>query len=258
MHPAKFTSEQIAVAATGLGKRYQLGELESLKRTMLRLTRRTHSTPESQLEALSGVDFTVLRGESVGLVGINGSGKSTLLQILGGTTLPTEGAMRVRGRVLPLLAVGQGFHPQLTGRENVTLFGASLRIPRRTIEQQMDAVAAFAEVEQHLDTPVKRYSFGMVSRLSCAIAIQFPADIYLFDEVLAVVDTEFQERCITEMKQLHASGKTVLFVSHHRDQLRSVCERVIWLEKGMVRRIGPTDEVLEAYERAHRRTELAG
>jgi ABC-type polysaccharide/polyol phosphate transport system ATPase subunit len=258
MHAGTFTPQPIALAAIGLGKRYQLGELESLRQTMLRLTGRARADPESQLEALCGVDFTVLRGESVGLVGINGSGKSTLLQILAGTTLPTAGAMRVRGRVLPLLAVGQGFHPYLTGRENVTLFASSFGIPRRTIEERMDAVTAFAELEKHLDTPVRRYSFGMVSRLSCAIAVQFPADIYLFDEVLAVVDSGFQERCIAEIKRLHASGRTVLFVSHHHDQLLSVCERVVWLEKGMVRKTGLTGEVLEQYERAHGAQEYIG
>jgi ABC-type polysaccharide/polyol phosphate transport system ATPase subunit len=251
MHAATPVPQRIALTATGLGKRYQLGELESLKRTVQWLTGRAHASPESRLEALSDVDFTVLRGESVGIVGVNGSGKSTLLQILAGTTLPTAGAMRVRGRVLPLLAVGQGFHPYLTGRENVTLFAASLGIPRRTIEERMGAVTAFAELDQHLDTPIRRFSFGMVSRLSCAIAVQFPADIYLFDEVLAVVDAEFQERCIAEIKRLHVSGKTVLFVSHHQNQLRSVCQRVMWLERGTLRKFGTTDEVLEDYERTH-------
>ncbi len=145
------------------------------------------------LEALLDVDFTVWRGEAVAIVGTNGSGKSTLLQLLAGTTLPTRGIMRVHGRVLPLLAVGLGFHPELTGRENVTLFASSLGIPRRTIESRMEDVTAFAELERHMDTPVKRFSSGMMSRLSFAIAVQFPADIYVFDEVLAVVDGEFQD-----------------------------------------------------------------
>src|SRR5262249_20483814 len=162
-------------------KHYQLGELESLRRTMRRVTRRRHLREEPGLEALTGVDFAVLRGEAFGLVGMNGSGKSTLLQILAGTTLPTAGLMRGYVRVLPLLAVGQGFHPQLTGRENVMLFASSLRIPRREIEERMDAVAAFAELATHLDTPVRRYSTGMQSRLSVAVAVQFPADIYIFD-----------------------------------------------------------------------------
>jgi lipopolysaccharide transport system ATP-binding protein len=150
--------------------------------------------------------------------------------------------------VMPLLAVGQGFHPELTGRENVTLFAASLRIPRDVIEQRMDAVAAFAELELHMDTPVKRFSSGMISRLSFAVAMQFPSDVYVFDEVLAVVDGEFQARCLDEIKRLHAEGRTVMFVSHNRDQVAEVCDRVIWLEDGKVRQVGPTIEVLEAYE----------
>jgi ABC-type polysaccharide/polyol phosphate transport system ATPase subunit len=200
---------------------------------------------------LSGIDFTVLRGEAVGIVGTNGSGKSTLLQILAGTTLPTNGVMRVRGSVLPLLAVGHGFHPELTGLENVMLFAASLGFPRRVIESRVDAVTAFAGVERHMDTPVKRFSSGMVSRLSFSVAVQFPADIYVFDEVLAVVDGEFQARCLAEIKRLHASGRTVFFVSHNRDQVAEVCERVMWLERGVVREIGAAESVLAAYEREH-------
>src|SRR4051794_38697022 len=256
MGSATASAEPVAVSVTGLRKHYRLGELRSLRQTARSILRQPPETPAPGLEALSGVDLTVLRGEAIGLVGTNGSGKSTLLQIVVGTTLPSDGEVRVRGRVLPLLAVGHGFHPELTGRENVTLFASSLGIPRATIEEQMDAVTAFAELEQHLDTPVKRFSSGMVSRLSFSIAVQFPADIYVFDEVLAVVDGEFQERCLTEIKRLHASGRTVLFVSHQRAQVVEVCQRVIWLEKGTIHQIGPAAEVLEAYERAHAVHEL--
>jgi ABC-type polysaccharide/polyol phosphate transport system ATPase subunit len=239
----------VAVSVQGLRKRYRLGEHRSLQLTARRLTRRRVAVPT--LEALAGVDFTCLRGEALGLVGINGSGKSTLLQILAGTTLPTSGEMRVWGRVLPLLAVGQGFHPELTGRENVTLFASSLKIPRPTIDDRMDAVTTFAELERHIDTPVKRFSSGMISRLSFSICMMFPADIYVFDEVLAIVDREFQARCIEEIKRLHRSGRTVIFVSHSRDQVAEVCESVMWLERGVVRDHGPTSEVLGEYEREH-------
>jgi ABC-type polysaccharide/polyol phosphate transport system ATPase subunit len=239
----------LAISATGLRKHYQLGELRSLQQTLKRIAFR--SKPAPGLEALTGVDFTVARGESVGIVGMNGSGKSTLLQILAGTTLPTGGIMRVRGRVMPILAVGSGFHPELTGRENVMLFASSLGIPRRTIYARMDDVMRFAELERHMDTPTKRFSSGMVSRLSFSIAVQFPADIYVFDEVLAVVDVEFQWRCIEQIRRLHAEGRTVIFVSHNRDQTSSVCERLMWLDSGTVRQIGETSEVLEAYERVH-------
>ena len=240
----------VAISAEGLSKHYRLGELHNLRRTVKRLLRRPLNG-DGGLEALSDVDFTVYRGDSFGLVGTNGSGKSTILQILAGTTLPTGGMLEVTGRVLPLLSVGTGFHPELTGRENVTLFASSLGVPRGAIESRMDDVAEFAELERHMDTPVKRFSSGMVARLSFAIAMQFPADIYVFDEVLAVVDGEFQHRCLTEIKNMSAHGRTVIFVSHSLDQVADVCDRVLWLESGQVRDMGRTDEVLGAYVKAH-------
>jgi ABC-2 type transport system ATP-binding protein/lipopolysaccharide transport system ATP-binding protein len=237
-----------SVTASGLGKHYNLGELTSLRRTLGRLKGRSAAPPGAGLEALAGVDFTVARGEAVGIVGSNGSGKSTLLQILAGTTLPTRGEMRVYGSVLPLLAVGLGFHPELTGRENVTLFAASLGVSTTLIVQRMDDITAFAELERHMDTPIKRFSSGMMSRLSFAIAVQIPADIYIFDEVLAVVDAEYQQRCMTEIKGLHAQGRTIFFVSHHREQVEEVCDRVLWLDAGTVRDFGPTSRVLAEYD----------
>jgi homopolymeric O-antigen transport system ATP-binding protein len=240
----------VAISAEGLSKHYRLGELHNLRRTVKRILRRPQNGGGG-LEALSDVDFTVYRGESFGLVGTNGSGKSTVLQILAGTTLPTGGMLEVAGRVLPLLSVGTGFHPELTGRENVTLFASSLGVPRGAIASRMDDVAEFAELERHMATPIKRFSSGMVARLSFAIAMQFPADIYVFDEVLAVVDGEFQHRCLTEIKNMSANGRTVIFVSHSLDQVADVCDRVLWLESGQVRDMGRTDEVLGAYVKAH-------
>lgn len=238
-----------SVTATGLGKHYRLGQLRSLGQTTRKLLRRPQG-PVPGIEALSDVNFTVGRGDAVGIVGTNGSGKSTLLQILAGTTLPTAGEMRVHGRVLPLLAVGLGFHPDLTGRENVTLFASSLGVPRRTIAERMDDVTTFAELERHMDTPVKRFSSGMVSRLSFAIAVQFPADIYVFDEVLAVVDGEFRDSCLTEIKRLHSHGRTIFFVSHSLDQVVDVCDQVMWFDRGTLKEMGPTEQILSAYERS--------
>lgn len=250
MDAVRASSVPVAVAATGLQKRYHLGELHNLKRSARRILRRGQGNGAESFDALSGVDFIVPRGAAIGLVGTNGSGKSTLLQILAGTTLPTGGHMVVHGRVLPVLAVGQGFHPELTGFENVTLYATSLGIPRSVIDERMDAVTAFAELDRHMATPVKRFSSGMVSRLSFAIAVQFPADVYIFDEVLAVVDGEFRDRCLREIKRLHAEGRTVFFVSHSLEQVRDVCDSVMWLEQGSVRRMGPTVDLLPAYERA--------
>ena len=240
-----------AIVAEGLGKHYQLGELHSLQQTVRHVLRRSGDAAQPSIEALRNVNFEVRHGDALGIVGTNGSGKSTVLQILAGTILPTAGSLTVQGRVLPLLAVGAGFHLELTGRENVALFGSSLGVPRKAIKQRMDAVAEFAEIEDHMDTPIKRFSTGMTSRLSFAIAMQFPADIYVFDEVLAVVDGDFQARCLAEIAALHAAGRTVIFVSHSLDQVAEVCDRVMWLEKGEVKQLGATDDVLHAYSRVH-------
>jgi homopolymeric O-antigen transport system ATP-binding protein len=242
-------SPSVAVAAVDLTKNYRLGELHSLKQTVRTVTRRP-SRARVDLDVLAGITFTVHRGQAVGLLGTNGSGKSTLLQIIAGTTLPTGGCMRVRGRVLPVLNVGQGFHPELTALENVVLYATALGIPRRVIESRMDAVTAFADLDKHMTTPVKRFSSGMISRLSFAIAVQFPADIYIFDEVLAVVDGEFRDRCLQEIQRLHGQGRTVLFVSHSLDQVAEVCQTAMWLDRGRLMQQGGVGEVLSAYGRA--------
>jgi lipopolysaccharide transport system ATP-binding protein len=239
-----------AIEAVGLKKGYRLGEHRSLQQTIRYLMPMSGRGDDNLLEVLSGIDFTIQQGESFGIVGGNGSGKSTLLQLISGITLPTGGSLFVRGRVLPLLAVGTGFHPELTGRENITLFGASIGIPRKQILDSFERIAAFAELELHMDTPVKRYSPGMLSRLTFATAVLFPADIYLFDEVLAVVDAEFQQRCLAEIRRLSEAERTVIFVSHDLDQVAETCDRVMWLEGGELRTVGPPREVLDSYVRA--------
>jgi lipopolysaccharide transport system ATP-binding protein len=247
--PSQSSPDRVALEARTIGKRYRLGEHRSLRQTVGHLTGRGDGTNQT-LQALDRVSFSVRRGEAFGIVGGNGSGKSTLLQIISGISVPSNGSMTVRGRVLPLLAVGTGFHPELTGRENVTLFGTVLGVPRPVISERMDAIAAFAELERHLDTPNKRYSDGMQARLSFAVAMLFPADIYLFDEVLAVVDGEFQARCLVEIKRLSESGRTVVFVSHNLDQVRELCHRAMWMQDGHIHQIGSTETVIGAYERA--------
>jgi ABC-type polysaccharide/polyol phosphate transport system ATPase subunit len=244
-------AEDIALRADGLSKRYTLGNLQSLSRTLALLTRRPQRDGGQAFDALSDVNFSVCRGESIGIIGSNGAGKSTLLQILAGTIVPSGGSLTVRGRVLPLLAVGLGFHPDLTGRENVMLFGTTVGLPLSEIRERMDDVIEFSGVGVHIDTPIKRFSSGMTSRLSVAIAVQFPADVYIFDEVLAVVDAEFQDRCLEEIHRLHSQGRTVFFVSHHREQVASVCDRVLWLDQGRVREFGESAAVLDAYQEAH-------
>jgi len=235
-----------AVAIQGLSKSYKLGQLLGLATTARRALGRTVSTPEP-FEALHGVTFEVAQGECFGIVGHNGSGKSTLMQILAGITLPSAGRMVIQGRVLPLLAVGSSFHPELTGRENVLLFGSILGVPRQTALGRMDEIAAFAEIEQHLDTPNKRYSDGMQARLSFGVAMLFPADIYLFDEVLAVVDGDFRARCLKAIDDLVEAGKTVIFISHDMGQVEHLCGRVAWMESGHLQMVGPTRDVLAIY-----------
>jgi homopolymeric O-antigen transport system ATP-binding protein len=237
-----------AVEGHRLVKRYRLGELVSVRATLRGF--RGASASEG-IEALADVSFSVNRGECFGIVGPNGSGKSTIMQLIAGITLPTSGSLTVRGRVLPLLSVGSGFHPDLTGRENARLFGAILGIEPDVVEAHFDQIAAFAEVERHIDTPVKRYSEGMQARLSFAIGMVFPADIYLFDEVLAVVDGEFRARCVEAIAALPRAGRAVLFVSHDSEQMARLCDRVLWLDQGNVRALGSAPEVLDDY--AHER-----
>jgi ABC-type polysaccharide/polyol phosphate transport system ATPase subunit len=235
------------VVAEGLSKRYDLGQSLSLNKTARTLLRRREPT-DSTFDALKSVDFAITAGECFGIVGTNGAGKSTILQLLTGITVPSSGSITVRGRVMPLLAVGTGFHPELTGRENILLFATILGVPRKVALERTPDVAAFAGIGAHLDTPNKRYSDGMQARLSFAIAMLFPADIYLFDEVLAVVDGDFRDHCLDEIRRLRDLGRTVIFVSHQTRQVRELCDRVMWLDAGEVRQIGLPADVLDAYE----------
>jgi lipopolysaccharide transport system ATP-binding protein len=238
---------QPSVAAAALGKTYRLGEVLRLEGT-IRAAIGKPKVPQ-RFDALRDVSFSAYPGECFGIVGTNGSGKSTILQILAGITMPTTGQMTVRGSVLPLLAVGAGFHLELTGRENSFLFGTILGLDRDMINSRLDQIAEFAELERHFETPIKRYSSGMQSRLCFAIAMLFPASIYCFDEVLAVVDGEFKERCLQEIRALAAAGSTVFFISHDLDQMSALCDRVLWLEQGVVRDLGAPTQILPDYER---------
>jgi ABC-type polysaccharide/polyol phosphate transport system ATPase subunit len=236
-----------AVVAADLSKTYRLGEALRMETTLRALLR--CGSERSTFEALRRVSFEAFQGECFGIVGTNGSGKSTVLQVIAGVTCPTSGSVAVRGTVLPLLAVGAGFHIELTGRENSFLYGTILGLDRRVIESKLDDIAVFAELDRHFDTPLKRYSHGMQSRLCFAIAMLFPANVYCFDEVLAVVDGEFKDRCLSEVSSLAAAGSTVFFVSHDLEQVTTLCDRVMWLEDGEVKEIGHPVEVVERYGR---------
>jgi lipopolysaccharide transport system ATP-binding protein len=199
------------------------------------------------VHALQDVSFDVRDGEIVGIIGRNGAGKSTLLKILTRIVEPSKGRAELRGRVGSLLEVGTGFHPELTGRENIYLNGALLGMQRREIERKFDEIVAFAEVERFLDTPVKRYSSGMYVRLAFAVAAHLEPEILLVDEVLAVGDAAFQRKCLGKMSQVARTGRTILFVSHNMAAVTRLCNRAVWLEQGRLRRVGDVDDVISDY-----------
>jgi lipopolysaccharide transport system ATP-binding protein len=197
--------------------------------------------------ALKNVSFKVERGDVIGIIGRNGAGKSTLLKILSRITEPTEGRVRIRGRVASLLEVGTGFHPELTGRENIYLNGAILGMSRAEIRRKFDEIVSFAEVEKFLDTPVKRYSSGMYVRLAFAVAAHLEPDIFVVDEVLAVGDSEFQKKCLGKLSDVAGHGRTVLFVSHNMDAIRRICISGLYLANGSVLTAGTIDECIKRY-----------
>ena len=202
--------------------------------------------------ALKDVSFEVKQGEVLGIIGRNGAGKSTLLKILSRITEPTSGRVLLRGRVASLLEVGTGFHPELTGRENIFLNGTILGMTQREIRKKFDEIVAFAEVERFLDTPVKRYSSGMYVRLAFAVAAHLEPEILVIDEVLAVGDAEFQKKCLGKMDEVsRREGRTVLFVSHNMGVITSLCPNLIWLDQGSIRKHGSTKDIIVDYL-AHR------
>ncbi len=248
---------QIAIHAEGLSKRYALGGrapvvglrhvLTDFLKAPLRPFRRR--APE-QIWALRDVSFEVREGEVVGLIGRNGAGKTTLLKLLARITRPTAGYAEIRGRVGSLLEVGTGFHGELTGRENTYLSGAILGMTKKEMDRKFDEIVAFAELEKFIDTPVKHYSAGMHMRLAFAVAAHLEPDILLVDEVLAVGDLGFQKKCLGKMSEVAQGGRTILFVSHQLNQIRRLCQRVMWVDGGGIRESGPTAQVVAAYESA--------
>ena len=203
--------------------------------------------PEERIWALKNVGFEVKEGEIVGVIGRNGSGKSTLLKILSRITAPTEGRIQICGRVSSLLEIGTGFHPELTGRENIYLNGAILGMRRAEIDRKFDEIVDFSGVEKFLDTPVKRYSSGMSVRLAFAVAAHLEPEILLVDEVLAVGDAEFQKKCLGKMSDVASGGRTVLFVSHNMGAIRTLCGRVIVMERGRTEFDGPAERAILEY-----------
>jgi ABC-type polysaccharide/polyol phosphate transport system ATPase subunit len=243
-----------AIEVERLSKRYRLGEdrpgrslREVLATSARRIAGRAKPRSRDELWALRDIDLAVAEGESIGVIGRNGAGKSTLLKILSRITEPTTGMARMHGRVAALLEVGTGFHPELTGRENVYLNGAILGMTRRDISRRFDDIIAFAGVERFVETPVKRYSSGMYLRLAFAVAAHLEPDILVVDEVLAVGDAEFQSKCLRRMESVEREGRTVVFVSHNLDAINRLCQQAVWLDGGKVASVGPAHEVIDAY-----------
>jgi lipopolysaccharide transport system ATP-binding protein len=246
-----------AVRVENVGKRYRLGKrhgtggtvgaaMRSLADAVRGVARRADADEES-IWALRGVTFEVDHGDVVGVIGRNGAGKSTLLKILSRIVEPDTGYVRYRGRVGSLLEVGTGFHPELTGRENVFLNGAILGMRKAEIARKFDEIVAFAEVERFIDTPVKRYSSGMYMRLAFAVAAHLEPEILLVDEVLAVGDMAFQKKCLGKMQDVSKHGRTVLFVSHNMSAINALCGRAVLLDRGAVVEIGESSRVTERY-----------
>jgi lipopolysaccharide transport system ATP-binding protein len=252
------------ITIRNLGKRYRLGaglEHDTLRDHLAHAARSFASfflrnRPGAEADnagqptdiwALKDVSFDVHQGEVVGVIGRNGAGKSTLLKILSQITEPTEGEIRVKGRVSSLLEVGTGFHPELTGRENVFLNGAILGMTRQEVKNKFDEIVAFAEVDKFLDTPVKRYSSGMYVRLAFAVSAHLEPEVLVVDEVLAVGDIQFQKKCLGKMADVSRAGRTILFVSHNLAAVQKLCKRAILLEQGVLRHDGSTENCIARY-----------
>jgi ABC-type polysaccharide/polyol phosphate transport system ATPase subunit len=214
----------------------------AIKRILRRLPHR------SAFVALQDISFKIPKGQTVGVVGRNGSGKSTLLTLLSRIYRPTSGTIKVQGRVATLLELGAGFHPEFTGLENIFLNGVILGMPRAELEKRLPQIIEFAGLEEFIDTPVKHYSSGMTARLGFSVATHLEPDVLLVDEVLAVGDAEFQEKCYRKIEEFKRKGVTIFFVSHDMDAMRRVCDRVLWIEDHIIKKDGPALEVIAEYE----------
>jgi ABC-2 type transport system ATP-binding protein len=238
------TFDEPAIIFDRVAKRFRLREGNTLKEFLSAPFRGGSS---STFYALRDVSFVLNRGETLGIIGRNGSGKSTILKLIAGVTAPTHGKVEVRGRVSPLIELGAGFHPDLTGRENVFLNGAILGMSQRQIRERWDDIVAFAELEDFMDTPVKHYSSGMFMRLGFAVAVHSDPDILIVDEALSVGDAAFQEKCLDRIRSFQSAGVTIVLVSHSTDLIEEFCPRAFCLDQGTVAIEGPANRVTDYY-----------
>ncbi|MBA4387816.1 MAG: ABC transporter ATP-binding protein [Verrucomicrobia bacterium] len=248
--------DELAIKVDNISKSYFLRPAggQTLKSAFLDLVRGRRATQE--FHALKGINFSVAKGETLGIIGANGAGKSTLLAILTGTTKPTSGSVRINGSISALLELGAGFHPDLTGRENIFLSGAIMGISRKQMLQKVDSIIEFAEIREYIDQPVKHYSSGMYVRLGFAVAVEVDPEILLIDEVLAVGDMNFQRKCIQKMNQFKDRGKTMLVISHDMKTIQTISDRMLLLEQGKLIDIGEPTKVVQSYESLDRMKNL--
>ncbi|MBN8691042.1 MAG: ABC transporter ATP-binding protein [Armatimonadetes bacterium] len=231
------------ITISDLHKSFRLSHTRSLKTALMSVTKRKIE----KLDVLRGVSFTLEAGECVALVGRNGAGKSTLLSLISRIYKPTSGSIQVNGRIAPLLELGAGFHPDLTGLENIVFNAAILGLSRKQAIEATDSIVAFAELEKVIDSPVRTYSSGMMARLGFSIATHVNAEILIVDEVLAVGDFAFEEKCYQYIQDYREKGGAVLFVSHQQESIRRVATRCLWMKNGLIEADGPVEEVLTRY-----------
>lgn len=239
--------EEVVISLINVGMSYRkpTQKVDSFKHYIIKKLQR--QVNYEQFNALKKINLDIQRGEVVGFIGLNGAGKSTLLKIVSGVQKPTEGEIYVKGRIAPLLELGAGFDNELTGKENIRLNGLILGYSKKFIEDKTEEIVEFAELEDFIDIPIKNYSSGMKARLGFAIATIITPEILIVDEVLSVGDAKFRKKSEAKMKEIIQSDATVLFVSHSISQIQRICDRVVWLENGMIKKIGKTEEVCNSY-----------
>ena len=242
-------SKNIAIRITDLSKRYFIGRKKdtSLRGTLSSILK-TGNASDEEFWALRDINLDIEKGDVIGIIGKNGAGKSTLLKVLSQITRPTTGRIEINGRVASLLEVGTGFHPELTGRENIFLNGTILGMTRKEVQSKFDEIVAFSGIEKFIDTPVKRYSSGMYVRLAFAVAAHLEPEILIIDEVLAVGDIEFQKKCLGKMKDVAGEGRTVIFVSHDLGAVKALCKKGVFISKGEIAFAGTIEKTIEAYQ----------
>jgi len=229
-----------------LKQRLRYGMLSETIGQFFNAQRATHNA-QNIIRALDNVSFSVSKGETLGVIGPNGAGKSTILKLISNVTVPDSGSVTATGRIGALIELGAGLHPELTGQENIFLYGAILGMKKQEVEEKFDDIVAFAEIEEFLDMPIKRYSSGMYARLGFAVAVNMNPDILLIDEVLAVGDENFQKKCFAKMNQIKNSGKIIIFVSHNLSWINKLCGRAIFLQDGKIQFDGPPRETINHY-----------